>query len=80
MNQDVDLVLVSNTIQNHSAERLAQSIRNISKEYKKLPVLALSSQVFKEDMKRFKKHGINDIISKPFDNNSLLEKIYKHVK
>jgi len=79
MNQEVDLILVSNTIQRHTAEELTASIRNISKEHKKTPILALSSQVFKEDIKRYKKHGINDIVTKPFDHNSLLNKIYKYI-
>jgi signal transduction histidine kinase/BarA-like signal transduction histidine kinase len=79
-NKKVDLILVSNTIQHHTPEALAKSIRRISKEYKKLPILALSSQVFKEDIKRLKKNGINDVISKPFNKENLLDKIYKYVK
>jgi len=80
INQDVDLILLSNTIEGFSAMDLTSSIRNLSKEYKKTPIIVLSSEVFKEDLKRFKQAGANAVLPKPFDKNSLLENIYKYIK
>ena len=79
-NQDVDLIIISNTIQRYSAEELATAIRSESKELKRIPILVISSEVFKEDIKRYKASGIKDIITKPFDDKSLLKKLYMHIK
>ncbi|MDP5157862.1 MAG: ATP-binding protein [Flaviramulus sp.] len=80
INQDVDLILLTNTIQNFSAMDLTASVRNLSKDYKKTPIIVLSTLAFKDDVKRFKQAGVNDIITKPFDEKKLLEKIYKYIK
>lgn len=80
LNQNVDLILLSNTIQDFPAMQLATSIRNLSKEYKKTPIIALSTQAYKQDIKHFKKSGINDVLVKPFNKEKLLESILKHLK
>lgn len=80
INQDVDLILIANTIQDFSAMDLAGSVRNLSKEYKKTPIIVLSTQAYKEDIKRFKRASINDVITKPFDDKKLLDIIYKQIK
>lgn len=80
INQDVDLILLSNTIEGFSAMDLTSSIRNLSKEYRKTPIIIISSEVFKEDLKRFKQAGANATLPKPFDKESLLKNIYKYIK
>jgi len=80
LNEEYDIILISNTIQRYTAEDITKSIKETSKYYKRIPVLALSSEVFKEDIKRYKASGIKDIIVKPFDKDSLLDKLYKYVK
>lgn len=80
IDKDVDLILLSNTVEGYSAMDLTTSIRNLSKIYKKTPIVVVSSEVFKADIKRFKQAGANDVISKPFDKTTLLEKIHKYLK
>lgn len=80
IDHDVDVILLANTIQGFSAMDLASSVRSLSKEYKKTPIIVLSTEAFKTDIKRFKKHGINDVLTKPFDEKKLLDKIYKYIK
>ncbi|MFP4845433.1 hybrid sensor histidine kinase/response regulator [Winogradskyella sp. PE311] len=80
LEQDVDIILISNTIQRYSAEELALSIQSASKSTKKIPILALTTEVFKDDIKRYKASGIKDVITKPFDDNSLLKQLYKYTK
>ncbi|MCB4808241.1 response regulator [Tamlana sp. 62-3] len=80
VDQKVDLILLSNTIQGYSASNLSASIRSLSKEYKKTPIIVLSTQGYKDDIKRYKKNGINDVLVKPFDKHKLLESIKKHLK
>ena len=80
INKNVDLVLLSNSIEGFSTMDLAASVRNLSKDYKKTPIIVLSTEAFKEDIKRFKKAGANDVVTKPFDEKILLDKIYKYIK
>ncbi|WP_396601772.1 hybrid sensor histidine kinase/response regulator [Algibacter sp. R77976] len=80
IDQDVDLILLANTIQGFSAINLATSVRNLSKEYKKTPIIVLSTRAYKEDIKLFKKSGVNSVITKPFDDKKLLDAIYKYLK
>jgi signal transduction histidine kinase/CheY-like chemotaxis protein len=80
VDQNVDLILLANTIQGYSAVDLATSIRTLSKEYKTTPIITLSTEAYKNDLKRFKKAGVNDVITKPFDEKKLLDCIYKHLK
>ncbi|MFD1614215.1 ATP-binding response regulator [Gelatiniphilus marinus] len=80
IDQDVDVVLMANTISGFTAMDLAVSVRNLPKAYKKTPIIVLSTEAFKEDIKRFKQHGVNEVLVKPFDEKNLLDKIYKHIK
>ncbi|GGD25021.1 ATP-binding response regulator [Hyunsoonleella pacifica] len=80
VDQDVDIILLANTIQGFQATDLASSIRSLSKTYKKTPIIVLSTEAFKEDIKRFKKHGINEVLVKPFDEKKLLQTIHKYLK
>jgi signal transduction histidine kinase len=80
INKEVDLILLSNTIPGFSAIDLATSVRNLSKEYKKTPIIVLSTQAYKEDIKRFKQNGINNVLVKPFDKKKLIESIHKYLK
>ena len=80
INQDIDLILISNTIQGHTPEGLIQSIRKLSKEHKKKPIIVITSEVYKHDLKRFKKEGANSVIIKPFDHKTLTDTIYKYLK
>jgi signal transduction histidine kinase/CheY-like chemotaxis protein len=80
IDKDVDLILSSNTIQGFSIADLTTAIRSLPREYKKTPVIALSTEAYKHDIKRFKKAGVTDVIIKPFDEQTLLERINKALK
>lgn len=75
-----DIIIVSSTIQNQSAEEITKTIKSMPREFKRIPVLALSSEVFKDDIKRLKTSGIKDIITKPFNKADILNKLYKYLK
>jgi PleD family two-component response regulator len=75
-----DLIIVSNTIQKFSAETITKNIKSLPRQFKRIPVLALSTEVFKEDIKRFKEAGIKDVIAKPFNKEDILDKLYKYLK
>jgi len=39
----------------------------------------MTAKVFKDDLKRYKKAGINDVLKKPFNKNQLLKIIAKNL-
>lgn len=80
LNQEVDLILLSNTIENYAVTELITSVRSLSKPYNKTPIILISSQAYKADIKRFKSAGANDVLIKPFDDETLLNTLYKHKK
>jgi len=80
LNQNVDLILLSNTIEDFAANELINSVRNLSKEHKKIPIIVMSSQAYKEDIKRFKSSGANHVLTKPFDEETLVNTLYKYKK
>ncbi|WP_452219710.1 ATP-binding protein [Lacinutrix salivirga] len=76
-NQEFDLVLMDIKLNNEKGDKIAAQIRIMpEREHRKIPILALTARVMKEDLKRYKKAGINGVIQKPFDKNTLLQKIY----
>ena len=77
IDQNVDLILLSNTIPDFSIMDIALFIRSLSPEYKKIPIIALSTEAYKADIKRFKKAGVAEVLTKPFDETTLLDRIYK---
>src|SRR4030067_2535864 len=55
---------------------LAREIRKV-KNYKNVPIIAVSAYSFREDENRILKSGFTQYISKPFTKNSLLDTINK---
>ena len=53
---------------------LAREIKKI-KNYKDVPIIAVTAYAFREDENRILKNGCTHYISKPFTKTSLLEKI-----
>jgi CheY-like chemotaxis protein len=53
---------------------LAREIKKL-KNYKDIPIIAVTAYAFREDEERILKSGFTQYISKPFTKNSLLDKI-----
>lgn len=80
VDQDVDIILLSNTIENYAVTDLISSVRSLPKPHKKTPIILMSSEAYKADIKRFKSSGANHILIKPFDEETLLNTLYKYKK
>lgn len=81
LEEEFDLILMDIKLKENRGDDIAQLIRKLpDRQQRKTPIIALTAKVFKEDLKRYKKAGINDVIKKPFDENSLLEKMMKYLK
>lgn len=79
--QELDLILMDIKLKEDRGDEITKQIRKLpEREHKKTPIIALTAKVFKEDLKLYKKAGINDVIKKPFDENTLLETMLKYLK
>lgn len=80
IDKSVDVILLANTIPDFSIMHITRSIRSMSKAYKKTPIIALSTQAYKKDIALFKRAGVNAVLTKPFDDTSLLNTIHNVLK
>ncbi|AXO81034.1 response regulator [Olleya aquimaris] len=78
---EFDLILMDIKLPNSYGDEITKLIRKMpDRDHKKTPVIALTARVFKDDLRRYKKAGINDVIKKPFDEDALLSKIEEYLK
>lgn len=77
----IDLILLDIKLPDINGDEVAKQIRNLpEREHKKTPIIALTAKVFKEDLKHYKKAGINDVIKKPFNEEDLITVIQQNLK
>lgn len=72
-----DIILTDINVPEMTGDQIAAAIRNTPNDKSKMPVIALTASIVKEELEGFKKSGISDILLKPFKEaelNSLLEK------
>ncbi|RAJ14984.1 ATP-binding protein [Olleya aquimaris] len=80
-NSEFDLVLMDIKLPDAYGDEITQLIRKMpEREHKRVPVIALTARIFKDDLRRYKKAGINDVIKKPFDEQALMSKIEEYLK
>ncbi len=81
MSNEYDLILMDIKLPGINGVELAKAIRQApSKEIKKTPIVAITANTHPDELKIYKKAGINDVIEKPFDEKTLLKKVYKNLK
>lgn len=77
----VDLILLDIKLPDINGDEVAKQIRKLpEREHKKTQIIALTAKVFKEDLKRYKKAGINDVLKKPFNEEELITIIQQNLK
>jgi CheY-like chemotaxis protein len=81
IHNEYDLILMDIRMPGTHGDELTKMIRSLPvQNCKTIPILALTANLYDTDKKRYKKMGMNDIIEKPFDETTLLKKIYKYLK
>jgi CheY-like chemotaxis protein len=56
------------------------AIRRLESSYaREIPIVAMTANVFKEDIEKCLASGMNDHIGKPIDQHILMEKLYKYL-
>ena len=81
IDSEVDLVLMDIKLKEFQGDDIAKQIRKLPERHqRKVPIVAMTAKVFKEDLKHYKKIGINDVLKKPFNQSQLLDVIARNLK
>lgn len=75
-----DLVLMDIEMPVMDGCECARKIREMGFDSEKLPIIALTANVFSEDHISSVENGMNEYMTKPFDINNLLKVLYKFLK
>jgi CheY-like chemotaxis protein/nitrogen-specific signal transduction histidine kinase len=73
---DFDIILMDVQMPTMNGYEATKAIRTLDNEKAKTPIIAMTANVFKEEIDACQQAGMNDFIGKPFDTNELLQKIY----
>lgn len=77
-NRDFDMVLLDIQMPKMNGVDCAKAIRKMECEKCHVPIIALTAQIFREELNKYLEAGINDYLIKPFEPNELKEKLFKY--
>lgn len=75
----IDIILMDIQMPEMDGITCSKIIRE-DKNNEAIPIIALTGYTMEEDIDRCKKAGINDFLSKPINESSLIEKIVEYIK
>ena len=75
-----DLVLMDIEMPVMDGYECARQIREMGFDSNKLPILALTANVFSENRISSEENGMNEYMTKPFDSKNLIKVLYKFLK
>jgi len=74
---DFDVVLMDVQMPVMNGYDATKAIRDLDIEKSKIPIIAMTANVMKEEVELCYKAGMDDFIGKPFETEELIQKIYK---
>jgi CheY-like chemotaxis protein len=81
INNTYDLILMDVNLPNVSGDQITRLIRDFPfKNIKKIPIIGITANAFEDDMKEYKKIGMNAVLIKPFEEKALIQTIFKLLK
>lgn len=81
VNKSYDIILMDVNLPNITGDQLARVIRGLPfKNIKNIPIIGITANSYKEQIKAYRKAGMNLILSKPFEDSELLKSMYKLLK
>jgi signal transduction histidine kinase/CheY-like chemotaxis protein len=75
-----DIVLMDVQMPVMNGYEATRAIRAITDKKSKIPIIAMTANVLKEEVENCFDAGMNDFIGKPFDTQELIQKIFKLIK
>jgi PAS domain S-box-containing protein len=76
-----DMVFMDIHMPEQDGYETTRKIRDLDNPYaKQIPIVAMTANVFKEDIEKCIAAGMNDHVGKPLDFNEVLEKLFKYLK
>lgn len=78
-NTDYDIILMDIQMPEMDGNDLTHYIRTKMGEKSTIPIIALTAHATLDEEKRCLQNGMNDYLSKPYDFNVLLEKLYQNL-
>ena len=77
--EDVDLVLMDIKMPVMDGITTTRKIREINLKFKDVPIIAMTAYARKSEREEFLEAGMNDVISKPVDQQALLDLLATHL-
>ena len=60
--------------------KAAKAVRELDREDKELPIIAMTADAFAEDIKRCLEYGMNEHVAKPIDVVKLMKLLEEYLK
>jgi CheY-like chemotaxis protein len=80
LNEDFDLILMDINMPKMDGIEATKRIRQTDVKHNTIPIIALTANAMKEDVKAYLEAGMNAHVSKPIDNNLLAKELSRFLK
>ncbi len=81
VNHDYDIILMDVNLPNVSGDQVTRLVRGFPfKNIKNIPIIGITANAYQEDINSYLADGMNAVLSKPFEEDTLLETIFKFLK
>ncbi|MBF0398891.1 MAG: response regulator, partial [Desulfobacterales bacterium] len=77
---DVQMPIMDGYSATHEIRKIEESYRENSKEYKSIPIVALTAHAIKGEREKCISHGMDDYLTKPLDLEALLKALKTWIK
>ena len=81
VNNNYDIILMDVNLPNISGDQITKVIRSFPfKNIKKIPVIGVTAYSYEKQMKDYLKAGMNAVVAKPFEEDQLLQTMYRFLR
>ncbi|MGB6151805.1 MAG: ATP-binding protein [Pricia sp.] len=78
VNNAYDIILMDVNLPNVSGDQVVKVIRSLpTKKYRNIPIIGITASTHEERVAIYRKAGMNLVIAKPFDEEELLQAMYR---
>ncbi len=76
-----DLIIMDVDLPNISGKQLTRLIRDLPMDpLKSIPILGLTARAYEQNLADFRASGMSEVLTKPFENDALLNKVFALLK